>query len=61
VPGDADALKAMCAIDASHPYERIRKLLVGAVEGGRLSRDRANGLHAEMRRLGFRDTEPPFP
>lgn len=58
---DADALKALRSIDAHHPYERIRKLLIAAAEDGRLSRDRANDVHAEMRRLGFWDTEPPFP
>lgn len=57
---DADALKALRSIDAGHPYERIRKLLIAGVEAGRLSRERANSLHGEMRRLGFWDTERPF-
>jgi hypothetical protein len=57
---DADALRALRSMDAQHPYERIRKLLIGAVEDGRMSRERANSLHNEMRRLGFWDTERPF-
>ena len=57
---DADALKALRSIDAKHPYERIRKLLIGAVEVGSMSRARANAVHAEMLRLGFWDTKRPF-
>jgi hypothetical protein len=57
---DADALKALRSIDVKHPYQRIRKLLIGAVESGCLSMDRANTIHSEMRRLGFWDAERPF-
>lgn len=58
---DSDALKALQALAARHPYERIRKLLVRAGNGGHISLNRANELHADMRRLGFWDTHPPFP
>lgn len=57
---DTDALKALRSINDKHPYERIRKLLVGAAETGQMSRERANSVHDEMRRLGFWDTERPF-
>lgn len=58
---DNDALKALRALASSHPYERIRKLLVRATSEGHISQHRANEIHAEMRRLGFWDTQPPFP
>lgn len=58
---DSDALRALHALAPGHPYERIRKLLIRAGNGGHISRTRANDLHAEMRRLGFWDTEHPFP
>ncbi|MHB8671769.1 MAG: hypothetical protein ACYDAD_14615, partial [Acidimicrobiales bacterium] len=58
---DGDALKALRTLAPSHPYERIRKLLIRAGNGGHISPDRANEIHAEMRQLGFWDTEPPFP
>lgn len=58
---DNDALKALRALASSHPYERIRKLLVRAGSEGHISPHRANEIHAEMRQLGFWDTQPPFP
>jgi hypothetical protein len=58
---DNDALKALASIPGTHPYERIRKLLITAAVSERISRERANAIHAEMRRLGFWDRKPPFP
>lgn len=57
---DGDALKAMLSINRKHPYQRIRKLLIGAVDNGHINEARANEIHAEMRRFGFWDTERPF-
>jgi hypothetical protein len=57
---DTDALKALRSIDEKLPYERIRKLLIGAVDAGRMSHEQANSVHGEMCRLGFWDTERPF-
>jgi hypothetical protein len=58
---DNDALKALASIPGAHRYQRIRKLLIAAASSGRISRERANAIHAEMRRLGFWDRTPPFP
>lgn len=58
---DNDALKALASFPGTRPYERIRKLLITAAESGRISRERANAIHTEMRRLGFWDRTPPFP
>lgn len=58
---DQDALRALDALSPGHPYERIRRLLRRAGADGLITQDEANALHAEMRRLGFRDQEPPFP
>lgn len=58
---DNDALKALASIPSPHRYQRIRKLLMTAASTGRISRERANAIHAEMRRLGFWDRTPPFP
>lgn len=57
---DTDALKALRSINEQHPYERIRKILVGAADAGFLERERAVAIHREMRRHGFWDTEEPF-
>lgn len=61
VTDDNDALTAMSNLVPGHPYERTRKLLVRAARERLITKERANGLHDEMRRLGFWDTEPPFP
>ncbi|WP_419914038.1 hypothetical protein [Candidatus Poriferisodalis sp.] len=62
VTDDADALQVL---DQEHggrtyPYERIRKLLIRAADEGRITREEANRLHAEMRSLGFWDSGQPF-
>lgn len=57
---DSDALTALECLDAGHAYERIRRLLQRGAEAGLVSEEEANDLHAEMRRLGFRDRVPPF-
>lgn len=57
---DIDALKALRSINPHHPYERIRKILIGAVTAGVLEPERANAIHEEMRRHGFWDSERPF-
>jgi hypothetical protein len=58
---DQDALGALDALDPGHAYERIRRLLTRAASRGLIGRAEANALHAEMRRLGFRDHTAPFP
>ena len=58
---DADALRALPTIAPTHPYERIRKLLMRSAEIHMISKVDANQLHAEMQRLGFWDTISPFP
>lgn len=58
---DGDALKALEALDPGHAYERIRRLLCRAAGARLITAAQANELHAEMRRLGFWDTELPFP
>lgn len=58
---DQDALKALEALDAGHAYERIRRLLQRVATEGLISEEAANELHAEMRRLGLRDSDSPFP
>lgn len=57
---DQDALTALESVSPGHLYERIRRLLQRAAEAGSISEEEANELHTEMRRLGFRDTAPPF-
>ncbi len=57
---DQDALTALEALDPGHAYERVRRLLRRAAEEGLITATQANELHAEMRRLGFRDTGSPF-
>ena len=61
VTDDADALRALDNHAPQHPYQRIRRLLRLAVQRGLRTEDRANGIHREMRRLGFWDHEDPFP
>jgi predicted nucleic acid-binding protein len=58
---DGDALKAMRHLRRRHPYQRIRKILIEAVDSGVISRAEANTIHAEMRESGFWDPTPPFP
>lgn len=58
---DSDGLKALNAISPRHSYERIRKLLMRAVNEGLLSRSEANRIHDEMTTLGFWDRQRPFP
>ncbi|MGI8514264.1 MAG: hypothetical protein ACR2NT_03830 [Acidimicrobiia bacterium] len=58
---DGDALRAMISINRRHPYQRIRKLLIEAVDSGLVDEVRANEIHAEMRRAGFWDRQVPFP
>ncbi len=57
---DSDALKALKSGGHTRPYQRVRKLLIEAAESNLISRAEANGIHAEMRSLGFWDTQPPF-
>lgn len=57
---DQDALKAIEALSPGHAYERIRRLLQRAADEGLIGEEDANDLHATMRHLGFRDSEPPF-
>ncbi len=57
---DDDALRAVEWIDASVKRLRIRALLRLGAEGSLITRDEANTIHAEMKRMGFWDTEAPF-
>jgi len=61
VTDDNDALTALESLDPGHPYERCRKLLRRAAETGLIKKSEANRIHTEMRELGFRDDEVPFP
>jgi hypothetical protein len=58
---DGDAIKALGSIARAPAYRRIRGLLITAADTGRISRDKANAIHREMRRLSFWDKQPPFP
>lgn len=58
---DGDALRALDHHKPGHPYERIRKLLIRAGNGGLCTPERANEIHRQMRRLGFWDRDEPFP
>lgn len=58
---DADALSALDHHRTGHRYERIRRLLVRAADSARCTPERANEIHAEMRRAGFWDRDVPFP
>lgn len=57
---DSDAMKVMREIHRDHPYQRIRKILIEAVDLGLVSQSQANAIHAEMRQSGFWDKTPPF-
>lgn len=57
---DQDALRALERLDSGHPYERVRRLLQRAAAEGLVTEQEANGIHDEMRLLGFRDSEQPF-
>jgi len=61
VTDDTDALRAQGQHTPGHPYERIRKLLIRAGDGGLCTPERANEIHREMRRLGCWDRDEPFP
>ena len=58
---DVDALRALERHAPGHPYERIRRLLVRAGDGGLCTPEHANAIHRKMRRLGFWDRQDPFP
>jgi hypothetical protein len=58
---DSDALKALRRLRSSHGYERVRKLLTRGAREGLITKKVANTIHAEMRKLGFWDHQPPFP
>lgn len=61
VTDDGDALRALNHSRPSHPYQRIRKLLIQAGERGLITPMRANAIHQEMTDLGFWDSTLPFP
>lgn len=61
VTDDSDVLRALDQYMPGHPYERIRKLLIRAGNGGLCSPQRANEIHREIRRLGLWDRDEPFP
>jgi hypothetical protein len=61
VTDDTDAIIALKALaPPGDNYRRIRGLLQDAANAAVVTRDEANKVHAEMRRLGFWDTESPF-
>ena len=57
---DLDALKALKSCGHTRPYQRVRKLLVEAAKSNLISRAEANGIHVQMKSLGFWGTQPPF-
>jgi hypothetical protein len=59
---DSDALKVMESLHGNRAfrYERIRKLLIRAVEEGHVTHEEANDLHTAMRSHGFWDPGRPF-
>lgn len=61
VTDDGDALRALASHAPKHPYQRIRRLLIDAGDRGLCTKERANAIHRDMRRLGFWDREDPFP
>lgn len=63
VTDDADALKVLTSLaaGATHPYDRIRKLLIRAAESALITKERANEIHRDMRSFGFWDSVLPFP
>jgi hypothetical protein len=60
VTDDDDALTAVRSRHATHPYERIRRLLVRAARSGFITEAEANAIHTEMTNLGFWDRQVPF-
>jgi predicted nucleic acid-binding protein len=59
VTDDDDALKVAQALGGKH-HTRIRALLRRAAMEAHITREGANSIHAEMRRLGFWDKGRPF-
>ena len=58
---DNAALTALRTLSGpDYPYERIRKLLVRAVDEGLITRAEAREIHDQMRRLGFWDSTHLF-
>jgi predicted nucleic acid-binding protein len=57
VTDDSDALAALEALRAGHPYERIRKLLRRAANSKLITRKRAREIHDAMRQAGFWDVD----
>ena len=53
VSDDEDALSAMLTIRHSHLYQRIRRILIEAMDLGLISPSEANAIHATMRECGF--------
>ncbi len=58
---DGDVLRALRQARPSHPYQRIRKLLIQSVDQGQITCPRANAIHQDMTNLGFWDSQLPFP
>lgn len=58
---DNDALIALRTLNRRAPHTRIRALLRRAATEGHIDETDANTIHRDMRRLGFWDTEDPFP
>ncbi len=58
---DTDALRVLDRLAPSHPYERIRRLLIRAANDGLITETEANDIHAVMTRAGFWDRTRPFP
>jgi hypothetical protein len=58
---DTDALRALEQHSPGHPYERIRKLLIRAGDGGLCSPEHANEIHRENAALRFLGQKGAFP
>ena len=61
VTDDNDALKAFGTIEPGNAYERIRKLLMRAVDEEHVDESEANLIFIEMVVLGFYGDQAPFP
>ncbi len=57
---DTDALRALAQLKSAAEKMRIRALLREAATLSIVTPEEANGIHGDMRRMGFWDTTPPF-
>lgn len=58
---DNDAIVVLGKVASNHPTERIRAILIRAVEWKLITVQDANSIHENMRAAGFWDKGTPFP